>query len=299
MFKRFELHNHTTESDASITCQELVDIMERDHADVFALTDHNTISGHRIVKKILAENDYRVSCVYGMEYTTYYGHILCLNLSKYVPWDSINRRHPELLFEACQASGALTGVAHPFSYGDPFARGCRFDMVIRDFSHVDFIEIFNNPEPLREVNARGIDWWQELTLKGEKLAVTAGMDLHGDSNMGMCFATYLEGEPDGDPAAELETAIKTQRTWISSGMLLTWQDRADGIHFDLVCAHKPGYVGEAPYFMTLTGCDGEKVYEIGESGLTLPRMAGVQIPKLYAKEVKIENLVCVSPVIRS
>ena len=26
MLKRFELHNHTTESDASITCAELVDI---------------------------------------------------------------------------------------------------------------------------------------------------------------------------------------------------------------------------------------------------------------------------------
>ena len=61
MLKRFELHNHTTESDASITCAELVDAAARDRVDAFALTDHNTISGHRIVKKILEEKSRRFS----------------------------------------------------------------------------------------------------------------------------------------------------------------------------------------------------------------------------------------------
>ena len=74
MLKRFELHNHTTESDASITCAELIDLMARDRVNVFALTDHNTISGHRIVQKLLEEKKPPVQCVYGMEYTTYYGH---------------------------------------------------------------------------------------------------------------------------------------------------------------------------------------------------------------------------------
>ena len=143
MLKRFELHNHTTHSDASISCADLVRHMEEDHVDVFALTDHNTISGHREMKEILRTHDFHVSAIYGMEYTTYYGHILCLNLHQYVPWESIDVRHPEKLFAACKEAGALTGVAHPFSYGAPFARGCRFEMQISDFSDVDFIEIFN------------------------------------------------------------------------------------------------------------------------------------------------------------
>ena len=73
MYKRLELHNHTTESDASITCRELVEYMVSDHADAFAITDHNTISGHRKIRKLLAEEHFPIQCIYGMEYTTYYG----------------------------------------------------------------------------------------------------------------------------------------------------------------------------------------------------------------------------------
>jgi len=53
MYKRLELHNHTTESDSSLSCKELLEIMEADRADAFAITDHNTISGHSIIKKLL------------------------------------------------------------------------------------------------------------------------------------------------------------------------------------------------------------------------------------------------------
>ena len=166
MFKRYELHNHTTQSDANITCRELVDHMLADRVDCFAITDHNTTSGQPIIRRILGEEDLPIRCAYGMEYTTYYGHIVCPVLERYVPWDSIDRRRPELLFRACKEAGAVTGVAHPFSYGDPFARGCRFEMEITDFSDVDYIEIVNNPEPLHEVNEPGILWWESLVLEG-------------------------------------------------------------------------------------------------------------------------------------
>ena len=79
-FLRLELHNHTTESDASITCSELLDYMAQDHVDAFALTDHNTISGHPKMEALLRDYPSPIQCIYGMEYTTYYGHILCLNL---------------------------------------------------------------------------------------------------------------------------------------------------------------------------------------------------------------------------
>ena len=298
MFKRYELHNHTTESDASITCKELVDLMVRDGADAFALTDHNTISGHRIVKKLLKEENAPIQCVYGMEYTTYYGHILCLNLNQYVPWDSIDRRHPEKLFEACRAAGALTGIAHPFSFGHPFARGCRFDMTVTDFSCVDFIEVFNNPEPLHDVNERGLKWWESLTLAGENLAVTAGMDLHGDWDMAMNFATYVEASEPFDAAADLARAIRARRTWISKGMLVSWEDLGDAVHYTLTDVHKRGYSAQAPYTLTLTDTAGEHAYPIGPDGLTLPK-AAVQIPKLYAGQPILENLVCVAPVVRA
>ena len=302
MLKRFELHNHTTESDAHISCAELLNIMLRENVDAFALTDHNTISGHRIMSRLIAESGAPIRCIYGMEYTTYYGHILCLNLHRYVPWDRIDRRHPELLFAACKQSGALTGVAHPFSYGDPFARGCRFEMTLRDFSDVDYVEIFNNANPLHEVNAKSLAWWESLVLQGERLAATAGMDLHGDRDMSNAFATYAECAPDADPAEALTQAIRTQRTWVSKGMAAVWQTTPDEITFTLTDLKKPGFTPKPPYLLTLTGDQGTQTYPLSETAplhLSPEALPGkTLIPKLYTQNTTLENLLCVSPVLR-
>ena len=301
MFKRYELHNHTDQSDAKITCRELIGIMEADGVDCFAITDHNTTSGQPIIRKIFTEEDHNVKCLYGMEYTTYYGHIVCPVLEQYVPWDSINRHKPELLFEACKKADAITGVAHPFSYGDPFARGCRFEMTITDFTNVDYIEIINNPEPLHEVNEPGILWWEELVLNGEKLSACAGMDLHTfKDKMAMKFATYLEGTDGGDAVLELRTALAQQRTWVSKGMLVTWEIGDGSVRFDLCNVKKRGFVPSERYTLTLKNREGTREFDLTAGSFTLPlsELGEVEIPKLYGGEPILENLICVAPVIR-
>ena len=45
MWKRIELHNHTMESDGSMTVKELAAFMEAQGIPWFSLTDHNTVSG--------------------------------------------------------------------------------------------------------------------------------------------------------------------------------------------------------------------------------------------------------------
>ena len=300
MFKRYELHNHTVESDANITCRELLDIMLADGVDCFAITDHNTTSGQPIIKKILEEEKPPIQCAYGMEYTTYFGHIVCPVLETYVPWDSINRKKPELLFEACKKANAITGVAHPFSYGDPFARGCRFEMEITDFTNVDYIEIVNNPEPLHEVNEPGILWWESLVLKGEKVAACAGMDLHGRDSMAMRFATYAEGEEGGDAVAELRAALAAGRTWVSKGMLVTGDIDGETAVFHLCDVKKPGFIPSDTYTLTLRDKDSTTAYDITSGSVRVPltEIDDIAVPKLYGGEVKLENLICVAPVIR-
>lgn len=242
-FKRLELHNHTVESDGSLTCQELTEYLAADHVDAFAITDHNTTSGQKKIEQLLEEKHYPISLIRGMEYTTYFGHILCLNLSKYVPWNSIDQHRPELLFEAAREKGALVGIAHPFSYGDPFARGCRFEMTISDYSKVDFIEIFNNPEPLHEVNERGTNLWMSLIFSGYQITATSGMDLHNRAKLAGCYATYIEGKNGGNIASELDTAIHTHRTWVSKGALLLTEvlPETNELLLTFTDAHKPGF----------------------------------------------------------
>lgn len=256
-FKRLELHNHTVESDGSLTCQELTEYLAADHVDAFAITDHNTTSGQKKIEQLLEEKHYPISLIRGMEYTTYFGHILCLNLSKYVPWNSIDQHRPELLFEAAREKGALVGIAHPFSYGDPFARGCRFEMTISDYSKVDFIEIFNNPEPLHVVNERGTNLWMSLIFSGYQITATSGMDLHNRAKLAGCYATYIEGKNGGNIASELDTAIHTHRTWVSKGALLLTEvlPETNELLLTFTDAHKTGFAVPKTAQVVLKGKD--------------------------------------------
>lgn len=256
-FKRLELHNHTVESDGSLTCQELTEYLAADHVDAFAITDHNTTSGQKKIEQLLEEKHYPISLIRGMEYTTYFGHILCLNLSKYVPWNSIDQHRPELLFEAAREKGALVGIAHPFSYGDPFARGCRFEMTVSDYSKVDFIEIFNNPELLHEVNERGTNLWMSLIFSGYQITATSGMDLHNRAKLAGCYATYIEGKSGDNIASELDTAIHTHRTWVSKGALLLTEvlPETNELLLTFTDAHKTGFAVPKTAQVVLKGKD--------------------------------------------
>lgn len=256
-FKRLELHNHTVESDGSLTCQELTEYLAADHVDAFAITDHNTTSGQKKIEQLLEEKHYPISLIRGMEYTTYFGHILCLNLAKYVPWNSIDQHRPELLFEAAREKGALVGIAHPFSYGDPFARGCRFEMTVSDYSKVDFIEIFNNPESLHEVNERGTNLWMSLIFSGYQITATSGMDLHNRAKLAGCYATYIEGKSSDNIASELDTAIHTHRTWVSKGALLLTEvlPETNELLLTFTDAHKTGFAVPKTAQVVLKGKD--------------------------------------------
>ncbi len=256
-FKRLELHNHTVESDGSLTCQELTEYLAADHVDAFAITDHNTTSGQKKIEQLLEEKHYPISLIRGMEYTTYFGHILCLNLSKYVPWNSIDQHRPELLFEAAREKGALVGIAHPFSYGDPFARGCRFEMTVSDYSKVDFIEIFNNPESLHEVNERGTNLWMSLIFSGYQITATSGMDLHNRAKLAGCYATYIEGKSGDNITSELDTAIHTHRTWVSKGALLLTEvlPETNELLLTFTDAHKTGFAVPKTAQVVLKGKD--------------------------------------------
>ncbi|MBD9125593.1 MAG: hypothetical protein EGP68_12845 [Lachnospiraceae bacterium] len=287
-FKRLELHNHTVESDGSLTCQELTEYLAADHVDAFAITDHNTTSGQKKIEQLLEEKHYPISLIRGMEYTTYFGHILCLNLSKYVPWNSIDQHRPELLFEAARKKGALVGIAHPFSYGDPFARGCRFEMTVSDYSKVDFIEIFNNPEPLHEVNERGTNLWMSLIFSGYKITATSGMDLHNRAKLAGCYATYIEGKNGGNIASELDTAIHTHRTWVSKGALLLTEvlPETNELLLTFTDAHKTGFAVPKTAQVVLKGKD--KTFTTSVSldkpvRVSLNRFSGTDpiIPLLY------------------
>ena len=133
------------------------------------------------------------------------------------------------------------------------------------------------------------------------------MDLHGHWDMGNQYATYIEGEKDGDIEKELSHAIKGGRTWVSKGMLLIceYYKEEHYIKLRLFDAKKSGFIypEDGRYIVSLRGKNGLITKEISENEeviLSLDDLKGedIIIPKLYIKDTDIENLVCISPVVR-
>lgn len=130
-------------------------------------------------------------------------------------------------------------------------------MTISDYSKVDFIEIFNNPESLHEVNERGTNLWMSLIFSGYQITATSGMDLHNRAKLAGCYATYIEGKSGDNIASELDTAIHTHRTWVSKGALLLTEvlPETNELLLTFTDAHKTGFAVPKTAQVVLKGKD--------------------------------------------
>lgn len=298
MFKRFELHNHTNESDGSLSVNELINHMIDNKVDVVAITDHNTISGYEKCEQILKNSNFPIEVIYGVEITTYYGHILCLNLKEYVNWEDINYNKPEIFFERIRNHGGLVGIAHPFSKGAPFAKGCKWEMDISDYSLVDFIEIFNNSESIL-VNEKALNLWEELVIGGEKLAMTTGMDLHGKGNLNEGVYTYIKVYENEGVDKALEKAIKNCKTFVSK--IDVFEGYIDGgLRFRFYNIGKDYNKENLVISITSKNFSLCKKYEkdmVIDLSNRCIEYGDAIVVKVYENKVGIENLLAISPVI--
>ncbi len=297
-----ELHNHTTESDGSLSHFELANYMKECSVDAFALTDHNTISGHSKMEALLETHLDFPTCLLGMEYTTYYGHILCPNLRKYISFENLNRWNPDQLFLALKKAGSLVGIAHPFS--DTHPKGsCGFCMTIQDFNNLDFIEVINNSEPLQTVNKEGIAWWENLVLQGYSIACTAGMDLHNIVTLEQKFSTLILRNEDQSIEENIISSIRDCRCYVSRGPVLELQLNSEQhLVASIDRSLKPGfcYDLDCNYIVTLTSQKGTTSHHLTEAvPIEIPMLSqyhsGHVIAKLYQSKLDLEHLVCIAP----
>ena len=236
MWKRIELHNHTIESDGTMTPAELSAFMAAQEIPCFSLTDHNTISG---LSQLPAACSEKIQYICGYELTSYYGHMLCQNVSSYIPWDDIDRNNADLLFHRVHEAGGLAGPAHPFSMPSPFSNGMRWDMNIHDPGLMDFIEIINNAHPMIPDNYQAIQWWIHLSCSGFPIAPVSGLDLHRSMDLSGIFSTFIEIEDNcsicsQNVAQHLAHAIHHCRTCVTRGPVLHWTLSGDTLTLSLL-----------------------------------------------------------------
>lgn len=232
MWKRIELHNHTIESDGIMTVQELVEYLNHQGIHAFSLTDHNTISGFPKLKEACDSHAFPMEYINGCELTSYYGHLLCQNVSSYIPWDDINKECADPLFQRVHEAGGLAGPAHPFSIPFPFSNGMRWSMKILDYHLVDFIEIINNAHPMAPDNQEAILWWESLVFSGYHICPVTGMDLHRPVSMEGFYTTYIQIKEKEDflpLSSQLDHAIRSCSTCVTKGPVLDWERNQSGL----------------------------------------------------------------------
>lgn len=211
-----ELHCHTLHSDGKFTVPELIETAKNRGLEGICLTDHNTVSGHREAV------DSTLAILKGIEWTTYHGHMLALDVGKYVDWRQTEIDTIDEKMEEVHALGGLCGIAHPFQIGTPICTGGRWDYRIKDFNNVNYMEIWSEGSPyMNTSNKRAYSLWCEKLDMGLKIAPTFGRDWHSPiNNKLLCACTYLLTPSKRLWPEDMKAAIKGGKTQISKGVFL-------------------------------------------------------------------------------
>lgn len=222
-----ELHCHTLHSDGDFTVKELLQSASDDHITLIALTDHNTTSGWEEL------DDSIVPAIRGIEWTTYFGHMLVLGAEKFVDWRDATPDNIDQKINEVKANGGIVGVAHPYQIGSPICTGGRWEFNVKNWRNVDYIEIcheafsFDNYE-----NDKAIALWTSLLDKGYHIAATYGRDWHRMEADGHYGITYLD--IDGEVNAQnAKRAIRMGKTVVSTGAKFFLRAHQNGRTFNL------------------------------------------------------------------
>lgn len=206
-----ELHCHTVHSDGSFKVNELLEAAREDHLQLIALTDHNTMSGYDEL------DDNLLPAVRGIEWTTYFGHMLVLGAKGFIDWRSATPDNIDDKINEVKALGGVVGIAHPYQIGSPICTGGRWEFNVRHWKNVDYMEIWH--EDLRcqtSENVKSLELWTSLLDKGYKLAASYGRDWHRPEGDGLYGCTYIDVDAVPNEQKVLR-AIRLGKTVVSTG----------------------------------------------------------------------------------
>ncbi|TVY11053.1 PHP domain-containing protein [Paenibacillus cremeus] len=194
----FELHTHTFHSDGKQSLLELAEGAKELGLAGVALTDHNTMTGLADRERVVEQTG--VEVIRGLEWTTFFGHMVTLGIQDYVDWRNLSPFHIHRGIEGVHRQGGLVGVAHPFRVGSPMCTGCFWEFEVSDWAQVDYIEVWSGLFPsIRRNNERAFAFWTELLNQGHRISATCGRDWH-------------VAEPPAEPIAATFLAIPAEET---------------------------------------------------------------------------------------
>lgn len=103
-----ELHTHTLHSDGKHTLEELVQSAVDLGLECIAMTDHNTQSA--LADQEGVQRQFGLPIISGMEWTTFYGHMLTLGVDRFIDWRVLYQMTFMRGFGRCMSREALQGL---------------------------------------------------------------------------------------------------------------------------------------------------------------------------------------------
>lgn len=225
-----ELHSHTRHSDADFTVADLCKEAVHFGYDGLILTDHNTSSGYPELRQLAEEQG--LVTLSGIEWTTYYGHMLVHDAKHLVDWRDARPDTIDEHIQEVKEAGGLVGIAHPYAIGSPMCTGCHWSYEVNRWENVDYIEIWNSTCPDEHFwswSAYGL--WSGLLDGGYRISCSAGRDWHrlegADQNPAI---TYVE-TADTLTQASFRAALEKGAFYITLGPRLKWHVEQEGQTF--------------------------------------------------------------------
>lgn len=217
----FELHTHTPHSDGSHSLLEMCRAAAELGLSGIALTDHNTVSGLADAEAVSSQTG--ITVIPGMEWTTFYGHMLTLG-APYCEWRDLGPHDIHKGIARVHEQGGIVGIAHPYSFGSPICTGCHWEYTVSDWNRIDYMEVWHETMPvMKNHNVPAFRQWTELLNEGYRISATAGRDWHrSDPADKLAAYTYI-GLPDAPAQPTLTAviaAIRQGQICLSMGPLL-------------------------------------------------------------------------------
>jgi predicted metal-dependent phosphoesterase TrpH len=187
-----ELHCHTNRHlrvfyfpliyEAVQTEEEVLNACVQKNIKFLAITDHNSLAGYQVAKKIVDEKHLPIILIPACEISSSGGHILAYNITELIPSDlspaeTVNKIH---------AQGGIAIAAHPYA-----PLGLNKLVFSANF---DGVEIYNSLVPNQ------FNLLAQKQLLNITLSKTVGSDAHILQNIGKAMVLFPEGTTTLDQA---------------------------------------------------------------------------------------------------
>jgi len=160
-----DLHCHTLHSDGANSVEEIVRNAIEKRLDFLAVTDHNTTTHHKELRRL---SDLPIILIPGEEVTTYWGHANTWGLREWIEYRCADDESMAAVREYVLRQGAMISINHPKSIGPPW--------LFKGWEGYPCMEVWQ--APWRFHNWESLQRWDGMLQRGQRVVAVGGSDTH-------------------------------------------------------------------------------------------------------------------------